>query len=231
MKLFLLGTAREGSTRVKNKMIRPLGDTSLHEIQLKKFEELLDSNIFCGVGMAINKNDKTLWEMTKKTKVPLIERSNESVTGLIRRSKELHFLKDIDADYIIWVNGCLPFLSVETLKKAATLFIENYPKFKSMTSVRMRYNWYWDFNTKKAINNINPTNVSTQKSPPLLETVHAFHIFNRKHLLENDSYWNLEENDPYLYNIYDDIECQDIDNEIEFKAVECMWKLKQEGEF
>jgi CMP-N-acetylneuraminic acid synthetase len=226
MKLFLLGTAREGSTRVKKKMVRPFVDTSLHAIQLKKFEELMDDDIFCGVGMAIHKGDETLWEMSKNSRVPVIERNNESVTGLIPRSKELHFLKDIDADYIMWVNGCLPFLNVQTLRDAANMFIKNSPDFKSMTSVKTKLNWYWDSETKKAINNTDPKNVSTQKSPPLFETAHAFHIFNRKHLLENDSYWNLKENDPYLHVIEDELECQDIDSELDFKVSETLWNLK-----
>lgn len=226
MKLFLLGTAREGSTRLEKKMVRSFDNTSLHEIQLKKFEKLMNDNLFSGVGMSISRVDKVLWEMTKKSKVPIVEKSSESIVGLQRRSEELHFLKDIDADYIMWINGCLPFLSIETIRKAAKTFIESYPKLKSMTSVKVKFNWYWDFETKRAINNIDPTNVSTQKSPPLLETAHAFHIFNRKHLLENDSYWNLETDDPYLYVIEDELECQDIDSKLDFEMCEILWRLK-----
>lgn len=229
VKLFLLGTSREGSTRLAKKMVRPFADTSLHEIQLEKFEELMEEDIFSGVGMAINKNDKTLWEMTKKSKVPIIERSDESVTGLRRRSEELHFLQEIDADYIMWVNGCLPFLKTKTIKAAAEYFIKNHPRLKSMTSVKEKYNWYWDSATKRAINNLNPKNVSTQKSPPLLETVHAFHIFSRKHLLENDSYWNLETDDPYLYTMDDEVECLDIDNKIDFEVCTTVWNLKKKS--
>src|SRR3990170_2088376 len=104
VKLFLLGTAREGSTRVKDKMTKPFGNSSLYEIYLKKMEELLGEGIFSGVGMAINKNDKTLWARSQNTSVPLIERSDESVKGLRARSEELHFLKDVEADYILWLN-------------------------------------------------------------------------------------------------------------------------------
>lgn len=227
MKLFLLGTVREGSTRLKKKMIRPFDDTSLHEIQLKKFEELVGDNLFSGVGMAINKNDKTLWEMTEKTNVPIIERNDESVAGLLPRSKELHFLEDIDADYIMWINGCLPFLTAETIREAAKKFIDNYPNFKSMTSVTVKYNWYWNSETKEAINNLDPTVCSTQKCPPLLETAHAFHIYNRKHILENDSYFNLEKDDPHLYVMEDEIECLDIDHKLDFDVCEALWKVKK----
>ena len=231
MKLFLLGTAREGSTRVKNKMTRPFGNTSLYGLYLRKFEELLNSRTFSGVGMAINRNDKTLWKISENTKVPIIERNDKSVKGISTRSEELHFLEGIDADYIMWINGCLPFLNVQTIQEAGSTFLKNQPQFRSMTAVRIKYTWYWDSITKEAINNKDPKNVYTQRSPPLLESIHAFHIFSRKNLLENDSYWNLGRNDPYLYVIEDEIECLDIDTEIDFKICECMWRLKNEEEF
>jgi CMP-N-acetylneuraminic acid synthetase len=229
MKLFLLGTAREGSTRVKNKMTRKFGDSSLYELYLEKFERLYSLNVFDGVGMAINRNDTKIWAMSQGTNVPIIERNDKSVKGITTRSEELHFLEDIDADYIMWINGCLPFLNTDTIVDAGNLFKNKFPEFKSMTAVREKYTWYWDSITKEAINNKDPKNVYTQRSKPLLETIHAFHIFSRKNLLDNDSYWNLGKNDPYLYTINNEIECMDIDTEVDFKICEIMWKLQNES--
>jgi CMP-N-acetylneuraminic acid synthetase len=224
MKLLLLGTAREKSSRMANKMLRPFAGSSLYEIYLRKFEKINSmEHPFDNIGMAINKNDKTLWAISENSKVPTIERSDESVTGLRKRSEELHFLKDVEEDHIMWVNGCLPFLKPETIIKAATFFKSAKGDIKSLTSVRYRYNWFWDPATKEAINNKDPKCASTQGSPPLLETTHAFHIFNRQNMLENDSYWNLKENDPYLYVVEDDIEFMDIDSELDFRVCEILW--------
>lgn len=224
MKLLLLGTARERSSRVKNKMTRPFAGSSLYEVYLKKFETITKrEHPFDNIGMAINRNDKILWAMSENTKVPIIERNDESVTGIRKRSEELHFLEDMEEDYVMWVNGCLPFLKPETIIKAATFFKSANGDIKSLTCVKYRYNWFWDSETKEAINNKDPKCVSTQGSPPLLETVHAFHIFSRQNLLENDSYWNLEKNDPYLYVVQDDIEFLDIDTELDFKVCEIPW--------
>lgn len=225
MNLLLLGTAREKSSRVKNKMTRPFAGSSLYEIYLRKFETISKmEHPFDNIGMAINRNDKTLWAMSENSKVPIIERSDESVIGGRRRSEELHFLADMEEDYVMWINGCLPFLKPETIIKAATFFKSANGDIKSLTSVRYIYNWFWDSETKEAINNKDPKCVSTQGSPPLLETVHAFHIFSRQNLLENDSYWNLGRNDPYLYVVEDDIEFLDIDTELDFKVCETLWQ-------
>ena len=111
MKLLLLGTAREKSSRVPDKMTRPFAGSSLYEIYLMKFETITSGeHPFDNIGMAINRNDKILWAMSENTEVPIIERNDESVIGLRRRSEELHFLTDMAEDYVMWVNGCLPFL-------------------------------------------------------------------------------------------------------------------------
>ena len=223
--ILLLGTAREQSTRLPDKMTRPLLNSSLYEIYLNKFETILAmEHPFTSIGMAISKTDKTLWEMSENTPVPIIERSEKSVaSGISRRSEELHFLRDRDEDYVMWVNGCLPLLKPESIIAAGNFFNTN-ENIKSLTCVKYRHNWFWDSDTKEAINNKDPKCVSTQGCPPLLETVHAFHIFSRRNLLENDSYWNLEKNDPYLYIVQDDIEFLDIDTELDLKVCEAIWQ-------
>lgn len=222
--ILLLGTAREQSTRLPDKMTWPFANSSLYEIYLRKFETITTmKHQFANVGMAINRNDRVLWAMSQNTKLPVIERSYESVTGLRRRSEELHFLEDVEEDYVMWVNGCLPFVKPESIIAAGNFFNAN-ENIKSLTCVKYRHNWFWDSETKEAINNKDPKCVSTQGCPPLLETVHAFHIFNRRNLLENDSYWNLEKNDPYLYIVQDDIEFLDIDTELDLKVCEAIWQ-------
>jgi CMP-N-acetylneuraminic acid synthetase len=225
MKLLLLGTAREKSSRLANKMTRSFAGSSLYKIYLEKFEAILGvKHPFDGVGMAIWEGDKTLWKLSRGTKVPIIGRNEKSVSqGISRRSEELHFLRERVEDYVMWVNGCLPFLKPETIIEAGAYF-KSVGSVKSLTAVRVKHNWYWDSRTKRPINNLDPTCVSTQGCPPLLETVHCFHIFNREYLLMNDSYWGLEDNDPYLYVLKDDWELLDIDTDFDFEYCEEVWR-------
>jgi len=226
MSLFLLGTAREQSSRVQNKMTRSFAGSSLYEIYLHKLETIARMpHSFHAIGMAVARCDDILWGLSRDADIPIIERNTESVVGLRRRSGELHFLADMEEDYIMWVNGCMPFLRPETVIEAAVYFTEN--ELKSLTCVKYRYNWFWDAETQKAINNTDSKCVSTQNSPPLLESVHAFHIFNRCHLLNNDSYWGLGSNDPYLYVVNDDMEFMDIDTEADFGLCEVLWNMQR----
>ena len=82
--LLILGTARESSSRIENKMTRKFLDTSLYEIYLKKLESI--SSLY-KVAMAINKNDTTIWNLTKNTSLEVIERNDKSVAKGISTCK------------------------------------------------------------------------------------------------------------------------------------------------
>jgi len=226
MTLMLLSIAREHSSRVPNKMLRPLGDTCLFRLLIEKFEEICKRrNPFDYIAIALSKKDKTLWDMAKSYNIEIEERNDVSVSqGDLLLSQTHHYLKDIPVDDVMFVNGCFPFLTIDTITNAAALFKE-YEVIKSMTAVKKRYTWFWDI-ISKPINNRDPRCVSTKHSLPLLESVHCFHIFNRIHLLETDSYWNLKPPfDPFLYVLPESTEFLDVDTEYDFKLCEAIKKI------
>ena len=218
--LLILGTARESSSRIENKMTRKFLNTNLYEIYLKKLESLSSQY---KVAIAINKNDTKIWELTQNTSLEIIERNDKSVAkGISTRSEELHFLKDRPETHILWVNGCLPLLNVSLIKEIADFYYLN--DIDSLHLIKKRTNWFWDIN-KKPINNIDPKCVSTQGCPHVYESVHAIQLFNKENLLINDSYWNYTSNkDPYLYEVEDSLDFFDIDNEFEFQLAEKLYK-------
>ena len=218
--LLILGTARESSSRIENKMTRNFLDTNLYEIYLKKLESL---NPQYKVAIAINKNDTKIWELTQNTSLEIIERNDKSVAkGISTRSEELHFLRDRPETHIFWINGCLPLLNVNLIKEIADFYYLN--DIDSLHLIKKRTNWFWDIN-KKPINNIDPKCVSTQGCPHVYESVHAIQLFNKENLLINDSYWNYTSNkDPYLYEVEDSLDFFDIDNEFEFQLAEKLYK-------
>ena len=218
--LLILGTARESSSRIENKMTRKFLNTNLYEIYLKKLESLSSQY---KVAIAINKNDTKIWELTQNTSLEIIERNDKSVAkGISTRSEELHFLKDRPETHILWINGCLPLLKVELIKQIADFYYLN--DIDSLHLIKKRTNWFWDIN-KKPINNTDPKCVSTQGCPYVYESVHAIQLFNKENLLTNDSYWNYtSDKDPYLYEVEDSLDFFDIDNEFEFQLAEKLYK-------
>ena len=128
--ILLLGLAREGSTRLKNKMTRELyNGQSLFDIYLKKFETLAmmkqKDSPFSDIGMAICVKDKKLWQMALKSDVPIIPRDKKSIRGFRTISELLSCLEDFKdkCKYVMVVNGCFPFLNVDTIIKEDN---ENY---------------------------------------------------------------------------------------------------------
>ena len=218
--LLILGTARESSSRIENKMTRKFLDTNLYKIYLKKLESLSPQY---KVVMAINKNDTKIWDLTQNTSLEVIERNDKSVAkGISTRSEELHFLKDRPETHILWVNGCLPLLKVELIKQIADFYYLN--DIDSLHLIKKRTNWFWDID-KNPINNTDPKCVSTQGCPHIYESIHAIQLFNKENLLTNNSYWNYtNDKDPYLYEVEDSLDFFDIDSEFEFQLAEKLYK-------
>lgn len=228
--IILLGMAREESTRIRDKMTRPFGDTSLFEIYLNKLIKIskMRNSPFSRVILALNKNDEILWSLSHNLPSPLevIERSDWSVQEATKPSDLFHYLKDYDEEYIFRLNACFPFITPETILFGAEYF-KNNPNIKSMTCVKERNNWFWDPQTNKSLTLGDPSHTTMQQSKMIYESVHCYHILNRKSLLK-DILWQLKPNDPHLYVVSDSIEYIDIDTETEFQIAEAVWKVYED---
>lgn len=224
MSLILVGFARENSTRVPQKMIRPFGDTTLFDLYINKFKTISSiSNPFSRIVIGINKNDTVLYDKTKQSDLEIIERDDISIAKDIHGLKSTHnFLKDINEDYIMTVNACFPFLRINTILEIASFFIES-KDIESLTCVRKRYNHFWDSITNKPINNKNPKCISTTTVPPILENVNHILIYKKDHIFKRNACWGYTKNDPYIYIIPESMECLDIDTMLDFKICEALY--------
>jgi len=223
--ILLLGHAREESTRMKNKMTRSFADTTLFNIYLDKFETIInmDEHPFSDITIALSKKDAKLYAIAEASEIRITDRNDLSIirSPRIETKALFHYLKDFDEEYVMWINGCFPFLKAETIVDMANHFIIN--NFKSMHCVKSRHNWFW-YNNSKTPMNITPSILATQEQKPLLESVHCMHIFNRKYLLENNRLFRFIRNDPYLYELQDSIEFIDIDTENDFNICEAIYE-------
>lgn len=224
MKLLLLGAARENSVRVPIKMIKPFGDTSLFEIYLDKFKTISEmDNPFNRVVMGVNKEHKTIYNLAKESGVEILLRDNESTSIEFKGVSFMqNYLKDIEEDYIMSVNGCFPFLKVETILNIGNFFVKN-PQIKSLICARERYNHFFDSKTHKPINNKDPKCLSTRDMPPILESVLHTLIYNKNYIFKTNSCWDFSKNNPYIYRIQDSEECLDIDTPLDFKICEALY--------
>tara|TARA_B100000676_G_C17326105_1_gene459093 strand:- start:143 stop:532 length:390 start_codon:yes stop_codon:yes gene_type:complete len=128
----------------------------------------------------------------------------------------------------MWVNSCHAILKSSTLDKAVNFFRKK--KFNSMTAVIKKNTWFYDKKGKPINVKSSKEQVMSQKSNHIYEVCHAFHIFGKKHLFQNKTYWNNNKNDPYLYEI-DSIEAIDVDNIHDFKISESVYKSLKINKF
>tara|TARA_B100001057_G_scaffold77027_1_gene71803 strand:+ start:2781 stop:3443 length:663 start_codon:yes stop_codon:yes gene_type:complete len=213
MSIAIVLQARKNSQRCKNKMLRKFDESSLFEIQIKKFQKLTNNfNVYCAVGekpfLTILKNYK---------KINLITRNKISVESDLIENV-FNYLNQIEENTICFINPCSPFLKASTVRDALNLF--NKLNLKSLTSVIEKKTWYFDHNSKP-INDNSKCNTKILKA--IYECSHSFHIFNKKFFIKNKKYWNNKKNDPYLFKI-ENVEALDIDTEEEFKYIEKIYK-------
>lgn len=231
--ILLLGYAREGSTRVKNKMIQPFGNTTLFDLYMEKFYYIATNkeHPFSNIIVAIGESDRTLWKKAKSWEkssnkhLKIINRSDYSINASITDdcAKVYHYLKDFDEEYVMWVNGCFPFLKEDTIIKVANYFKEN--NLNGLHCVKSVYNWIWNPRTGLLINRENARKISTVHFEPYFESVHCFHIYKRKYLLKRNSYWSFKKDNPYLYEIKDGIEFMDIDTQEDFDRCKYVYNM------
>ena len=135
-----------------------------------------------------------------------------------------HYL-NVESDYIFVFNPCLPFISIETIKKAFDYFQET--NFKSYTAVIETGDWIFD-NNGNPLTNTDPKNATTNKNMTFYKACHAFHIVNKNRFKEEKVLWDFNINDPHLFKI-NEKEAIDIDTIQEFKLAELLYKKNKLG--
>ncbi|MEE9118714.1 MAG: hypothetical protein V3U02_09010, partial [Calditrichia bacterium] len=209
--------ARTGSQRCKNKMLREFAGSNLVSIALEKFS--VKSKPF---KLYFAAYEEELLDIGRKYDCHIIERDEVSSRGE-KIETVMNYMSQISEDYVMFINACCPFLTIDTLERAIHCFDEN--KALSMTAVVKSHTWYY-FQDGRPINFLDPTNLNTKTTEPLYAVTHAFHIFNRKRFIENHYFWTNKKKDPYLFEIPDK-EAIDIDTELGFRIAESLYMSEQ----
>ena len=116
--------SRKGSTRVKNKMLRPFMDSCLFEIAIKK---VLNSSVIPKENFYVSVYDDEFIDIANKYGVNVYHRSEDSIVEPVELPVVLGWHKDLPKKYKYWVsiNGCNPILSIETIDNFVNSFINS----------------------------------------------------------------------------------------------------------
>lgn len=155
--------------------------------------------------------------LADKYHVNFLQRTQESSTS--EETLIIHnYLKQLDNDYVCFLNPCCPLIKAETIDRAIDLFSKS--DFKSLFSVKESHELIFN-QDRKLINQDRVFNSKIRR--PSFVGNNAILIFSPKTLFSTGSYWDYTENHPYLYEVSQH-ESFDIDTELDFVVAQAVWR-------
>ena len=172
---------RKQSQRCPNKMLRPFGNTTLVDILLNKLKALGSNTFFAGY-------EKEFRKKCDNIGVRFVQRTYHSVSIDEPIIEALSFLNDVNFEYLLIINGCLPFLRPETIK----IFLQKVMKndLASSSAIIQRNNYFFDYGKHPINFQTKLKTLNTKTVKPIYEFANALYFFNRKYFLKNGRYWD-----------------------------------------
>jgi CMP-N-acetylneuraminic acid synthetase len=135
----------------------------------------------------------------------------------------LHDTEQVPADFYLQTHSTNPLLQAQTIEKALTLFLEQYPVYDTLFGVTRLQTRLWDGLALPVNHNPNIL-LRTQDLPPIYEENSNLYVFTRDTLLQKH---NRIGDRPLMFEI-DAYEAQDIDVELDFKIAEFLFQARAE---
>jgi CMP-N-acetylneuraminic acid synthetase len=152
--------------------------------------------------------------------VILLERPEHLRKGEIPMNDVLmNTINQVEADFYLQTHSTNPILSSKSIHDAIDFLLTNYPIYDSLFAVTQLQTRLYD-QLGRAVNHNPAILLRTQDLPPIFEENSCIYLFTKKILEENH---NRIGKRPYLYTI-PKYEAVDIDEEIDFKIAEFLFK-------
>ena len=222
--------ARGGSTRVKDKMLRPFMDSCLFEIAIKK---VLTSKIIPKDNFYASILGDEFVDIANKHDVNIYHRTPESVVEPVELPVVLGWYNKLDKPYKYWVaiNACNPILSIETIDSFVKSFLES--DSDGMFGVFEKKTFLFD-SGHSMMNKFNGEDkylatLETKFVETTYEAAHSLYA-GRTEDIGNSIYMGTfkEKGNPEFF-VMNEIECFDIDWPWQFEIAEVMYRQKEEG--
>lgn len=137
----------------------------------------------------------------------------------------IHDTEQVQADFYLQTHSTNPLLKPETVSRAISLLITNYPTHDSLFSVtRLQTRLYDQYG--HAINHNPGELIRTQDLPPIYEENSCLYIFNRENLIAKK---HRISDHPLMFEIDAD-EAWDIDEELDFEICDFLLKRQTKHE-
>ena len=175
-RIFYVINARVDSKRVPNKMLRSFGGTTLIDIALEKIKKTsipLDQ-------FRLASYDQALLDKAEEHGLRYHRRSFQSSQEERKLDSLYEWYDQYEADFVVLINPCLPFLSIETIDS----FVDSYlnSEESGLFAVVKRRNYFWDSDFQL----ITPLDGQFMNTKHVQPTYEAAHVSLRK---RHSLYW------------------------------------------
>jgi CMP-N-acetylneuraminic acid synthetase len=221
-RLVALMPMRHSSERVPGKNYRPFGDgRPLYHHMVKAMASCSQID-----EIVIDTDSSLIKEQCAKDfpNVVVLDRPQHLLGGMTPMTDVLlHDVSQFDSEFYLQTHSTNPLLSTETLQRAIDTFFVQYPIYDSLFSVTRVQARLWD-GLGRAINHNPNILLRTQDLPSVFEENSCIYIFEGRTLRERHSRIG---NRPIMFEI-DRLEAQDIDEEIDFRIADLIYKQMHE---
>jgi len=213
---------RHSSERVPGKNYRDFAGKPLYH---RVVEALLNCPLISEV--VIDTDSPKIWEDAGANfpAVRLLERPEHLQAGTVPMNDVLlNTVGQVEADYYLQTHSTNPILRSETIHNAVRQFLDNYPLYDSLFGVTRLQTRLWD-GLARAVNHNPAILLRTQDLPPIYEENSCLYIFTREIL---ESKHNRIGDRPLMFEI-DRLEAVDIDEELDFRMAEFLYRQREQG--
>jgi len=217
-RLVALMPMRHSSERVPGKNYRPFGDGR------PLYHHMLEVMSACPEieKIVINTDSDLIKEECASCfpQVIVLDRPEHLLGGMTPMNDVLlHDISEVESEFYLQTHSTNPLLAKDTMQRAVDTFFDHYPIYDSLFSVTRVQARYWD-GLARAVNHNPNILLRTQDLPPFYEENSCIYIFSGMSLRERHSRIG---NRPYMFEI-DRLEAQDIDEEIDFRIADLIFK-------
>lgn len=211
--------ARMGSQRVPRKMLKPVHNTNLFEICLKKLKNLKSleqSQVYASI------YEQELKNVANDIGINIFNRSEASANSEGTPMTEMYeWWNKIPFKYCILVNGCAPFLKSATIDN----FVDAYCKTESdgMFGVIEKKNYFWN-HKKEFMTPLTEAVMNTKTAPVTYEAAHCLYAGRLSRI--GQDIWMGNFNIPGDIELFPmpESECFDVDYPWQFELFAKMYK-------
>ena len=203
---------RKGSIRVKNKNMKPFGNTSLLELKIDLLKQVV------GIGeIIVNSDSQEMLDVAKRKNVNTFLRDEYFASSIVNNSEYFeHIAKITPADHIMYAPVTCPFVSKNTFEKCINIYQELEEHDSLMTAFDVKHHMWL---SGKPINYDPKNSPNSQDLPEILGVHYGASIISKKNCIENR---NVIGKNPFFVKL-NEIESIDIDTELEFKFAEYIY--------